>query len=97
MNNWKSNIINLGSLKPNSTVYVKFESNIPLDIARVEPECLACTKFIDYKDNILTLSLKVSDPKHLSYTHLPLSKSATVYYNDGTSDTLKFVGVIKKQ
>ena len=97
MSNWKSNIINLGSLKPNSTIYVKFESTRPLDIQHISPHCGSCTKFLDYKDNILTFKYTASSyPVHLGGKETVINKGATIYYTDGSSEELKFVGFLKR-
>ena len=51
MNNWKNYTVNIGYVKQNTSVEVKFESNIPLKIQHISPGCASCTKFIDYEDD----------------------------------------------
>ncbi len=96
MNNWKTYTKNIGQVKQNTRKEITFESNIPLDISRVEPGCSSCTKFLDYKDNILTVRYEAgSFPMHLKEAKQSIiNKSITVYYENGTSDTLKFVGFL---
>lgn len=96
MNNWKNYTKNIGSIKEYTRTEVKFESNFNLDISRVEPGCTSCTKFLDYKDNILTMRYEAPEfPRHLlGEKHSIIDKTVTVYYNDGTYDVLKFVGFL---
>ena len=97
MNNWKNYTINLGNVKANSSTQVKFESNLPLEISRVSPDCASCTKFLDYKDNILTLKFDAPTfPLHLQEPVSVIDKGVTVYYEDGSTDRLKFVGFLKR-
>ena len=97
MNNWKNYTVNIGYVKQNTSVEVKFESNIPLKIQHISPGCASCTKFLDYKDNILTFKYTApSFPIHLNTREAVISKGATIYYADGSSEELKFVGFLKK-
>lgn len=97
MNNWKNYTVNLGNVKANSNTKVTYESSIPLEISRVSPDCASCTKFLDYKDNILTLRFDApSFPLHLNGPIAIIDKGVTVYYEDGSSDRLKFVGFLKR-
>ena len=97
MNNWKNYTVNIGYVKQNTSVEVKFESNIPLKIQHISPGCASCTKFIDYKDNILTFKYIATEfPKHLDVKDIVINKGATIYYEDDTSEELKFVGFLKK-
>ena len=97
MNNWKNYTVNIGHIKQNTNKEIKFESLLPLNISRVQPGCGSCTKFLDYKDNILTIKYNAPTyPVHLTTKEQVINKNLTVYYEDGTQDELKFVGVIKK-
>ena len=96
MSNWEEKTKHLGQIKPNKTIQVKFKSKFPLSIDSVIPGCTSCTKFIDYKDNVLTLNFTPSSPKHLSTKLLPITKSVTVYYEDGTSEELKFTATLNR-
>ena len=97
MKNWKNYTVNIGTVKQNTSVEVKFESTRPLDIQHISPHCGSCTKFIDYKDNVLTFKYTASSfPLHLNTKEAVISKGATVYYTDGSSEELKFVGFLKK-
>lgn len=94
--NWKNKKIDIGLVSENTTTEVQFISLEPLDIDHVEPSCGSCTKFIDYKNNILTLHFKTQKPKHLIGKVTPISKYVTVYYTDGSSDKLTFTGTLNK-
>ena len=97
MNNWKNYTINIGYVKQNTSVNIEFESIRPLDIQHISPGCPSCTKFIDYRDNILTFRYTApSFPRHLDSKEVIINKSATIYYTNGTQDELKFVGFLKK-
>ena len=97
MNNWKNYTVNIGTVKQNTSVEVKFESTRHLDIQHISPHCGSCTKFLDYKDNILTFKYTASSyPVHLKNDQSVISKGTTVYYEDGTPEELKFVGFLKK-
>lgn len=97
MNNWKNYTVNIGYVKQNTSIDVKFESNRHLDIQHISPKCGSCTKFIDYKDNILTFKYIAPEfPKHLDVKDIVINKGATIYYEDDTSEELKFVGFLKK-
>lgn len=97
MNNWKNYTVNIGHVKQNTSINVKFESTRYLDIQHISPKCGSCTKFIDYKDNILTLKYIAPEfPKHLDVKDIVINKGATIYYEDDTSEELKFVGFLKK-
>ena len=97
MNNWKNYTVNIGYVKQNTSVEVKFESNGHLDIQHISPKCGSCTKFLDYKDNILTFKYTASSyPVHLGGKEIVINKGATIYYSDGSSEELKFVGFLKK-
>lgn len=97
MKNWKNYTINLGYVKQKTNTTIKFYSLLPLDISTVQPGCSSCTKFLDYKDNILSLKYTAPEfPKHLVKSETIINKEVTVYYNDGTSDVLKFVGILKR-
>ena len=97
MNNWKNYTVNIGYIKQNTSTDVKFESNGHLDIQHISPKCGSCTKFLDYKDNILTFKYIASSfPIHLNTKETIINKGATIYYEDGTSEELKFVGFLKR-
>lgn len=97
MNNWKNYTVNIGYIKQNTSIDVKFESTRYLDIQHISPKCGSCTKFIDYKDNILTFKYIAPEfPKHLDVKDIVINKGATIYYEDDTSEELKFVGFLKK-
>lgn len=97
MNNWKNYTVNIGYIKQNTSIDVKFESTRHLDIQHISPKCGSCTKFLDYKDNILTFKYTASSfPIHLNTKEAVISKEATIYYTDGSSEELKFVGFLKK-
>ena len=97
MNDWKNYTVNIGYVKQNTSKIFTFESNGTLDISRVQPSCGSCTKFIDYKDNILTMKYDApSFPIHLNNKESVINKNITVYYEDGTKDELKFVGFLNK-
>jgi hypothetical protein len=98
MNNWKNYTVNIGYVKEKTSRLVKFESNGPLQIQHISPGCTSCTKFIDYKDNILTLRYEASEfPKHLiTEKESPIRKYVTVYYEDGSREQLNFVGFLIK-
>ena len=97
MNNWKNYTVNIGYIKQNTSTDVKFESNGHLDIQHISPKCGSCTKFLDYKDNILTFKYIASSfPIHLNTKETIINKGATIYYEDGSSEELKFVGFLKK-
>lgn len=97
MNNWKNYTVNLGYVKQKSSKIFTFTSTLPLEISRVEPACGGCTKFIDYKDNILTIKYDAPEfPKHILKSESIIDKEITVFYEDGTSDKLKFVGILKR-
>ena len=97
MNNWKNYTVNIGYIKQNTSIDVKFQSTRPLDIQHISPHCGSCTKFIDYKDNVLTFKYTASSfPLHLNTKEAVISKGDTVYYTDGSSEELKFVGFLKK-
>ena len=97
MNNWKNYTVNIGNVKQNTSIDVKFESTRYLDIQHISPKCGSCTKFIDYKDNILTFKYTApSFPIHLNTKETIINKGATIYYEDGTSEELKFVGFLKR-
>lgn len=96
MNNWKNYTVNIGYIKQNTSIDVKFESTRHLDIQHISPKCGSCTKFLDYKDNILTFRYTASSyPVHLG-GKIVINKGATIYYSDGSSEELKFVGFLKK-
>ena len=97
MKNWKNYTVNLGYVKQKSSKIFTFTSTLPLEISRVEPSCGGCTKFIDYKDNILTIKYDAPEfPKHILKSESIINKEITVFYEDGTSDKLKFVGFLKR-
>ena len=97
MNNWKNYTVNIGYIKQNTSIDVKFESTRYLDIQHISPKCGSCTKFIDYKDNILTFKYIAPEfPKHLDVKDIVINKGATIYYEDDTSEELKFVGFLKR-
>ena len=97
MNNWKNYTVNIGHVKQNTSTDVKFESTRHLDIQHISPKCGSCTKFIDYKDNILTFKYIAPEfPKHLDVKDIVINKGATIYYEDDTSEELKFVGFLKR-
>ena len=97
MNNWKNYTVNIGYIKQNTSTDLKFESTRHLDIQHISPHCGSCTKFIDYKDNILTFKYIAPEfPKHLDVKDIVINKGATIYYEDDTSEELKFVGFLKK-
>ena len=97
MNNWKNYTVNIGYIKQNTSIDVKFESTRHLDIQHISPKCGSCTKFLDYKDNILTFKYTASSfPIHLNTREAVISKGATIYYADSSSEELKFVGFLKK-
>ena len=62
MNNWKNYTVNIGYIKQNTSIDVKFESTRHLDIQHISPKCGSCTKFLDYKDNILTTVARIPSP-----------------------------------
>lgn len=97
MNNWKNYTVNIGHVKQNTSKTLTFESNKILDISRVQPSCGSCTKFIDYKDNILTIKYDAPMyPVHLTNKEQVINKNVTVYYEDSSKDELKFVGFLTK-
>ena len=97
MNNWKNYTVNIGYIKQNTSIDVKFESTRHLDIQHISPKCGSCTKFLDYKDNILTFRYTATSfPIHLNTKEAVISKGVTIYYTDGSSEELKFVGFLKK-
>ena len=97
MSKWKETIVNLGKIKEGSVRMIKYESLYPLDIDHVSPSCASCSSFIDYKNNILTIRFTAPQvSRHLRTTVQSVSKGATVYYDDGTSDYLEFKAIIKK-
>lgn len=97
MNNWKNYTVNIGHVEQNTSKEIKFESYRPLDISRVQPSCGSCTKFLDYKDNILTIKYDApSFPIHLNNRESVINKNVAVYYEDGSKDELKFVGFLTK-
>ena len=97
MNNWKNYTVNIGHVKQNTSKTFTFESIKPLDISRVQPSCGSCTKFLDYKDNILTIKYDaLMYPVHLTSKEQVINKGLTVYYEDGTKDELKFVGFLTR-
>ena len=97
MNNWKNYTVNIGHIKQDTSKIITFESNKELDISTVQPSCSSCTKFIDYKDNILTIKYDAPMyPVHLNTIEQVINKEIEVYYNDGTQDKLKFVGFLKR-
>lgn len=96
VNNWKQYTVNIGYVKEKTSRLVKFESTRPLDIQHISPGCSECTKFIDYKDNILTFRYDASSfPVHLlPEKESPIRKYVTVYYEDGSREELTFVGFL---
>ena len=97
MKNWKNYTVNLGYVKQKSSKTFTFTSTVPLEISRVQPECPDCTKFIDYKDNTLTMKYDSPEfPKHILKSESIINKEIAVFYEDGTSDKLKFVGILKR-
>lgn len=97
MKNWKETTVNLGSVKQNTTKIIKFESTRLLDIVSVTPGCPGCTKFVDYKDNILTIKYTAdSVPKHLKNEGSTINKTVTIQYEDHTEETLSFIGFLKR-
>ena len=97
MNNWKNYTVNIGHVKQNTSIDVKFESTRYLDIQHISPKCGSCTKFLDYKDDILTFRYTApSFTIHLNTKETVISKGVTIYYTDGSSEELKFVGFLKK-
>ena len=97
MNNWKNYTVNIGYVKQNTSIDVKFESNGHLDIQHISSICGSCNKFLDYKDNILTFKYTApSLPIHLNTREAVIRKEVTIYYTDGSSEELKFVGFLKK-
>ena len=94
---WKSTHISLGALKENKSYSFEFESNEDLDIASAKPGCGNCTSLQGYKDGKLKVTYKSSNiPYHLGKNEQPINKTITITYQDGTSDTLSFSGIIKK-
>ena len=97
MNKWNKYTVNIGNVKQKTAVIVKYGSTIPLAIQHVSPGCTGCTKFIDYKDNTLTIKYDAPEfPKHILKSESIINKEITVYYEDGTSDKLKFVGILNR-
>ena len=97
MKNWKNYTINIGYTKQKTNKTFSFTSLLPLDISRVQPGCPDCTKFIDYKDNILTMKYSAPEfPRHIVKSESIINKEITVFYEDGNSDKLKFVGILKR-
>ena len=97
MKNWKETTINLGSVKQNTTKIITFESTRLLDIVSVTPGCPGCTKFVDYKDNLLTIKyIADSIPKHLRGEGATINKIVTIQYEDHTEEVLRFIGFLKQ-
>lgn len=97
MNKWNKYTVNIGNVKQKTSVIVKYESTIPLAIQHVSPGCTECTKFMDYKDNILTVKYFAPElSRHLMGKPQVINKGLTVYYEDGTKDELKFVGFLTR-
>lgn len=97
MKNWINFTKNVGHVKQQTSKMITFESTKPLEISRVEPGCAGCTKFIDYKDNILTIKYDAPEfPRHIAHKDVIINKTVTVYYEDGNKDVLKFVGFLNK-
>lgn len=94
---WKSTHINLGTLKENKSYSFEFESNEKLNIVSAKPGCGNCTFLNGYKDNKLAVTFKSSTiPYHLGKTEQPINKTITITYQDGTTETLSFSGIVKK-
>lgn len=99
MNNWVETNISIGEIIEGNSKLFTFESTKPLDINTVVPHCGSCTKFIDYKNNVLTIKYDGEYiPAHLKRQgQSTIMKSIEVHYKDGTRETLRFSGVLKRR
>jgi hypothetical protein len=97
MSNWKNTHISLGVLKENNSYSFEFESIEKLDVLSAKPGCGNCTSLEGYKDNKLKVTYKSNGiPYHLGKNKQPVNKTITITYQDGTTETLSFSGIIKK-
>ena len=96
---WKSSFIDLGTIVQKTTVTVGFEALRDLDIQDVQASCGCSKPSYDSKNRRILVNYTPSEvPVHLRHQgYYNASQTITVYYKDGTKDSLNFTAkVIKK-
>ena len=96
---WKSSFIDLGTIVQKTTVTVGFEALRDLDIQDVQASCGCSKPLYDSKNRRILVNYTPSEvPVHLRHQgYYNASQTITVYYKDGTKDSLNFTAkVIKK-
>ena len=96
---WKSSFIDLGTIVQKTTVTVGFEALRDLDIQDVQASCGCSKPLYDNKNRRILVNYTPSEvPVHLRHQgYYNASQTITVYYKDGTKDSLNFTAkVIKK-
>lgn len=94
---WKNTHIDIGTIKENTNHSFEFESNEELDIVSMKPGCGNCTLLNGYKNNKLKVTYKANTiPYHLNKNEQLINKTIGITYQNGTTDTLSFSGVVKK-
>ena len=99
MKNWESTKINIGTVKPYQRTYITFKCLESLeDVDTITSSC-GCSQGRISGNNVV-VSYKPGDiPKHLTSAGLNsynTSKTIRVHYNNGETDVLQFVGVVKR-
>ena len=96
MENWKEKSLSLGSVKEKQDFPFKFESLKSLEIDKIEPSCSSCTKIVGYNPETRELECifnSGSFPMHLQaqgLSHFDTTKTISVTYKGGTSESLYF-------
>lgn len=100
--NWAEQIINLGKVKENSKISFNFVATKNLEIVRIKPGCGTCT-FVKKLNKDLQLPVIYkpgSIPIRLRNANggngLPVRKTITITYSDGTEDVLTFTATVIK-
>lgn len=99
--NWVQNIINLGQVKESSKNNLTFVATKKLDILKATPSCGTCT-FVR-KFNEKTLKLEVVyvpgkiPPQLRKSESIPIRKTITITYKDGTEEVLSFTAMLVKR
>lgn len=95
--NWRKKVINLGNIPVGKKQTVIFEALVPLQIRTLTSSCGCTTPVYNEQNNTVEVSYT---PGRIPY-HLQVdgeqrtSKTVTVYYTDGTDETLTIKATVK--
>lgn len=93
---WKSSFIDLGTIVQKNTVTVGFEALRDLEIESVQASCGCSKPLYDSKNRrVLVNYTPFEVPIHLRYQgYYNPTQTITVYYKDGTTDSLSFTAKV---